>query len=111
MNFERFERGYLLPSGCKDLIDVINLQAKPQAKIFLKPVSAPLNQPPATKGDLLVPEHATVRQLAVLLGQKPFRIIADAMQLGVFASANQSLGFEVTSKIVGKYGYVAKRAA
>ncbi len=110
-NFENFERGYLLPKGCKDLIDVINLQAKPQAKIFLKPASAPPEQPPAIKGDLLVSEHATIRELAALLGQKPFEIIADAMQLGVFANANQSLGFEVISQIARKYGYTAKRTA
>jgi len=31
MNFEHFERGYLLPKGCKDLIDVITLlQARPR---------------------------------------------------------------------------------
>jgi hypothetical protein len=111
MNFEHFERGYLLPMGCKDLIDLINLQAKPQVKIFLKPVSPPLNPPQAMKGHLLVSEHATVRQLAALLGQKPFKIIADAMRLGVFANANQSLSFEVISQIAAKYGYAATRKA
>lgn len=35
MSFEHFERGYLLPKGCKDLIDVIRIS--PHAKIFLKP--------------------------------------------------------------------------
>jgi len=36
MSFEDFERGYLLPKGCKDLIDVIGLP--PHSKIlFLKP--------------------------------------------------------------------------
>ena len=37
MSFEHFERGYLLPLGCKDLIDVIELQAQPEPKIFLRP--------------------------------------------------------------------------
>jgi hypothetical protein len=111
MSFEHFERGYLLPNGCKDLIDAMKLQAKPQAKIFLKPASAPANQPPAVKGDLLVPEHTTAKQLADLLGQKPFKIIADAMELGIFATVNQSLGFEAISEIARKYGYVAKKTA
>src|SRR6516164_8645979 len=35
MSFEHFERGYLLPKGCKDLIDVIGLA--PHSKILLKP--------------------------------------------------------------------------
>lgn len=37
MSFAHFERGYLLPAGCKDLVDVIKLQAQPETKIFLKP--------------------------------------------------------------------------
>src|SRR5437016_1995932 len=109
MSFENFERGYLLPKGCKDLIDVINLQAMPHAKIFLKPASPPPKQPPTMKGDLLVSEHTTVRQLATLLGQKPFEIIADAMELGVFANVNQPLAFEAISQIAWKYGYTARR--
>ena len=123
LKFEHFERGYLLPKGCKDLIDVIRLQEspetgvfpklplllpiKPQTGGFLKPVAAP----PPMKGDLLVRDHATVRELAVLLGQKPFKIIADLMELGVFANVNQPLGFEVISQVASKYGYVAKRSA
>src|SRR5690349_15868208 len=113
MSFEHFERGYLLPKGCKDLMDVINLHAMPQAKIWLKPASPPRTQPPkqapTTKGDLLVSEPTTVRQLATLLGQKPFRIIADAMELGIFANVNQPLAFETISQIAGRYGYTAKR--
>ncbi len=120
MSFEDFERGYLLPTGCKDLIDVIGLHPVPQSKIFLRlPLveSKPqtglwLKQPsaaPVMKGDLFVSDHTTVKELAALLGQKAFQIIADAMELGIFASANQSLGFKAISQIAEKYGYVAKR--
>jgi hypothetical protein len=37
MNFEDFERGYLLPVGCKDLIDVIKPRAQPETKVLLNP--------------------------------------------------------------------------
>ncbi len=111
LNFEHFERGYLLPKGCKDLIDVINLQEKLQKEIFLRPATAPPSQPPVMKGDLLVSDHTTVRELAVLLGQKPFKIIADLMELGVFANVNQPLDFEAISQVASRYGYVAKRSA
>jgi len=37
MGFEHFERGYLLPAGCKDLMDVIKVQAQRETKILLKP--------------------------------------------------------------------------
>src|SRR5262245_46469477 len=109
MRFEHFERGYLLPNGCKDLIDAIKLRATPRTDIFLHSASPAANQPPAMKGDLLVSDHATVSQLAALLGQKPFTIVADAMGLGIFAGANQSLDFDAISRIAAKYGYTAKR--
>ena len=112
MNFEHFERGYLLPKGCKDLIDVINLlQAQPKPTIFLKAASTPANQEPPINGDLLVSEPITVGELASLLKQKPFKIIADLMQLGFFATVTQCLGFEAVSQIARKYGYIAKKLA
>jgi translation initiation factor IF-2 len=52
----------------------------------------------------------TVSQLAALLGKKPFQIIADLMEIGVFASANQSLDFEAISKVARQYGFIAKKA-
>src|SRR5438477_10657167 len=98
MSFEHFERGYLLPKGCKDLIDVIRLP--PHSKIFLKlpllhskpqtGISAkPASPAPAMKGDLFVSDQTTAKELAALLGEKAFQIIADAMQLGIFATVNQ----------------------
>jgi|ERR1051326_373734 hypothetical protein len=42
MSFEHFERGYLLPKGCKDLIDVMRLS--PHSKILIKP--PPLHSKP-----------------------------------------------------------------
>jgi hypothetical protein len=120
MNFEHFERGYLLPMGCKDLIDAINLRPKSdaidllalsQSKTFLKKVSwAPIQLPPI-KGELVVSKRASVEELAELLGQKPFKIIADAMLLGIFATVKQSLPFGTVQQIARKYGYIAKRAA
>lgn len=124
MDFEHFERGYLLPNGCKDLIDVINLQAQPEAKIFfqpkpsifikpkkvfLKPLWQPPIQPTPNKGELLIPGPANASQLAALLGQETSRILADAMLLGVFATPSQTLSFEVISKIARKYGFSAKK--
>jgi hypothetical protein len=120
MSFEHFERGYLLPEGCRDLIDLIRLglkpqseivvklpllQSKPQTGVFFKPDSPP----PPMKGDLLVSGHTTVKELAALLGQKPFKIIADALELGIFANVDQALGFDSIAHIAGKYGYTAKR--
>ncbi len=120
MSFKDFERGYLLPKGCTDLIDIIGFH--PQPKIFVnlplvhsEPKTGTLLKPasPATavKSDLFVSDHTTVKELAGLLGQKAFQIIADALEFGIFASVNQPLGFRAISQIAEKYGYTAKRAA
>lgn len=53
----------------------------------------------------------TVSDLASALNQKPFKIIADLMQLGVFATASQCLGFDALFKIARTYGYVAEQLA
>ncbi len=118
------ERGYLLPEGCKDLIDVLKLKQKRAQCLVLKPYAQPpkghgpmikpLKQPaplPPVKGEIIIPAPTSVSQLAALLGQKPFRIIADLMQLGVFANVHQLLGFETVSRIARQYGFIAKKAA
>ena len=87
------KRGYLLPDGCKDLIDVL----KPKVQ--------------HTAAEMIVTSEMTVTELAAALAQKPFRIIADLMELGVFANVNQQLDFDTISRVVRKYGFIAKRAA
>jgi len=46
-----------------------------------------------------------VRDLAVALKQKPFKIIADLMESGVFASVNQTIDEAITLRICAKYGF------
>ena len=120
-------RGYLLPEGCKDLIDVLKLKDQrvhyqlpklptqfahlPKAHgTMIKPLKEPAPLPPV-KGEISIPAQTTVSQLAALLSQKPVLIIADLIQMGVFASVWQLLGFETISRIARKYGFIAKKAA
>lgn len=77
------KRSYLLPNGCKDLIEVIELH---------------------------VGEKTSVAELAMLLGQRPAQVIADLMLLGVFATATQTVAFEKVKELAQKYGYTAKRS-
>jgi hypothetical protein len=100
------KRHYLLPKGCKDLIDVIRLEEAQKAQMPSFPEA--LNQPPAS-GIIFVSNLTTVRELAALLGQKTFKIIADAMQLGVFATANQVIDFNTISRIARSYGIEARK--
>jgi translation initiation factor IF-2 len=46
-----------------------------------------------------------VRDLADQLKRKPFQIIADLMEVGVFANVNQSIDEEVAQKICAKYNF------
>ena len=46
-----------------------------------------------------------VRDLAEQLKRKPFQIIADLMEVGVFANVNQSIDEEVAQQICAKYNF------
>jgi hypothetical protein len=127
MEHDFMSRGYLLPKGCKDLIDAMRLKAtifpegsepsfdisKLKPQIFIFDPKHPLKPPalPPVVGELLVPNPTTVSQLAALLGQKPFQIIADVMELGVFANVNQTLDFKTISSVARKYGYLVIKPA
>ena len=95
------KRGYLLPEGCKDLTDVPKYKAKPAP-------TPPAPLPPII-GEMKVAEQMTVVELAAVLKQKPFKIIADLMELGVFANVHQQVAFEIITQVVRKYGYTAKK--
>ncbi|MGO8678287.1 MAG: translation initiation factor IF-2 [Limisphaerales bacterium] len=46
-----------------------------------------------------------VRELAEQLKQKPFKIIADLMELGIFRNVNQAIEEDIAQKICAKYRY------
>ena len=100
------KRDYLLPTGCKDLIDALRLQS-PQISW---PVGQPMSPMSPPKGDILVSTSTTVGDLAAMLGQKPFTIIADAMELGIFTTVKGRLEFEKMAQIARKYGFTARKA-
>lgn len=102
------KRGYLLPEGCKDLIDAMKLKARPEPSTPGPLAPAPL--PPVT-GEMTVPASMTARELAKALARKPFQIIADLMELGVFAAVDQQLDSDTISRVIRKYGFKAKRGA
>ena len=139
MENEYMKRGYLLPPGCKDLADVLNHKQNPVPGAVLhslpeiseknwtvyNPVPKKLGvtydptlkfwKPPAPlpplKGQVVILPHTTVKKLAALLGQKPFQIIGDLMQLGMFATADFLLDFKTISKVARMYGFTAIKAA
>lgn len=112
MNYDYSKRDYLLPQGCQELIDVWKLAAQTKAP---RPKSAaqglvPRPLPPMV-GEVVIPAHTTVSLLAVILSQKPFQIIADLMQIGVFADVHQGLDFDTIANVTRRHGYAARNAA
>ena len=61
--------------------------------------------PPSSGTLITLKPPVIVRELAEQLKRKPFQLIADLMELGVFANVNQSLDEEVAQKICAKYGF------
>ncbi len=58
---------------------------------------------------ILLGSSVAVKDLAALLGRKPFQIVGDLVDVGVMAGAHQSISFEVAAKVAKKYGFDAKR--
>jgi len=73
-----------------------NSQGKQQAEKFVAPTTGVL---------ISLKPPIIVRDLAEQLKRKPFQIIADLMETGVFANVNQSIEEDVAKKICAKYGF------
>jgi hypothetical protein len=143
MYYDYNKRSYLLPPGCKDLIDLLKLEEHKKQlstqlptlpglpgllkgetfiagtqeilgpwKLKKKKSKEPANESlsiPSIR-EIVVPDEILVRELAKIAGQKPFKIIADLMEIGIFANVTQKIGFEAASRVLKKYGILAKKA-
>jgi translation initiation factor IF-2 len=54
---------------------------------------------------IIIKPPIIVRELATQLKQKPFKIIADLMSLGVFATVNQAVDEKIAQQLCAKYGF------
>jgi translation initiation factor IF-2 len=82
-------------------------QPAPPAREPAKPAVAPPPKfiAPATGEVIVIKPPIAVRELAAQLKQKPFKIIADLMDLGVFASVNQAIDEKIAQQLCAKYGF------
>ena len=67
--------------------------------------TAPKVMLPADAQVISIKPPIVVRELAEQLKQKPFKIIADLMEAGVFANVNQAIDESVAQRICAKYGF------
>lgn len=98
---------YLLPEGCKDLIDVWKLKPEQISKHYRHKRAS--NLPPIC-GKVVIPAETSASKLAVLLNQPPSRIIADVMQLGVSVTIDQQLDFWIILIVARRHGFMVERA-
>jgi len=83
------------------------------------PPAPPPKPPKLTARDLLEPgeparrifmaDYIEVRELAELLGLKPFKIVAAVLHLGQFKHADELIEFSTAAIIAQKHGYMAER--
>jgi translation initiation factor IF-2 len=78
-----------------------------QQKVAIRaePPAAPKFVLPADAQVISIKPPIVVRELAEQLKQKPFKIIADLMQAGVFATVNQAIDESVAQRICATYGF------
>jgi len=67
--------------------------------------AVPKVQLPADAKVISIKPPIVVRELAEQLKQKPFKIIADLMEVGVFANVNQPIEEGIAQRICAKYGF------
>ena len=83
------------------------------------PPALPPRPPKLTARDLLEPgeparriflaDFVEVKELAELLGLKPFKVVADVLHLGQFKHADELIEFSTAAIVAQKHGYVAER--
>jgi translation initiation factor IF-2 len=78
--------------------------AREQSKTSTTPAQ-PKFVAPAGGEVIIIKPPIAVRELAVQLKQKPFKIIADLMELGVFANVNQAIDEKIAQQLCAKYGF------
>ncbi len=73
-----------------------------------KPPAAPAAAPfaPPAEGELITMKPPiVVRMLAELLKRKPYQLIGDLIELGVFANVNQTIEESIAQRLCAKYGF------
>ena len=98
----RSVRGPGAPGGPPVPGSRITAPGKPAPKA--EPAAPKINLP-ADAQVITIKPPIVVRELAEHLKQKPFKIIADLMQLGVFATVNQAIDESVAQRVCATYGF------
>jgi translation initiation factor IF-2 len=81
------------------------------------PPQPPPRPPKLTGRDLLEPDekrifisdYVEVRDLAELLGMKPFKVVAELLEMRIFKHADELIEFSTAALIANRQGFVVER--
>ncbi|MSU31741.1 MAG: translation initiation factor IF-2 [Pedosphaera sp.] len=76
----------------------------PSQQAPARPVAPPRQQYAVDAPTIIMRPPILVRELAEKMGKKPFQVIGDLMQMGVFATVTQTIEPEAAIKICAKHG-------
>lgn len=54
-------------------------------------------------------DYIEVKDLAELLGLKPFKVVAEVLELGIFKHADEMIDFSTAATIGKKHGVIVER--
>lgn len=58
---------------------------------------------------IFVPDYIEIRDLAGLLGVKPFKVVAEVLKLRMFKHADEFVDFSTAAKIGREYGFSVEK--
>jgi translation initiation factor IF-2 len=58
---------------------------------------------------IYVPDYISIKELADLMGLKPFKVVADVLELGIFKHADELIDFPTAATVATKHGYFAEQ--
>ncbi len=66
-------------------------------------------EPGEPGGRIFLPDYIEVKELASLLGLKPFTLVADLLELKIFRHADQMIDFATAARVTKSHGVIAER--
>jgi hypothetical protein len=102
---------YLLPDGCKDLIDALHLQheSEPESTPDDTPSATPQSPPEPLPATVSIPDPVLLRDLATALHLKSYAVIQALMHESVFATPQTEIDFQIASALCSRLGVVAHK--
>jgi hypothetical protein len=58
---------------------------------------------------IFVPDDIEIRDLAELLGVKPFKVVAKVLKVGIFKHADEFIDFSTAAKIAQQHGFIVEK--